>query len=171
MDRAETGRRGEAAAARFYEKQGAALITHNYHTRMGEIDLILREPDGTLVFCEVKTRAKDSLDTPAAAVNAAKQCRIIASAAWYLQSTHQSDEPVRFDVAEVVPLDSGRWMVHIIKGVSVGKGRKRLWAAAARRGQVMGLLAKRSDNDEIFQHERPFPHCDRLSGDRTGPVG
>ena len=55
MDRAETGRRGEAAAARFYEKQGAALITHNYHTRMGEIDLILREPDGTLVFCEVKT--------------------------------------------------------------------------------------------------------------------
>ena len=60
MDRAETGRRGEAAAARFYEKQGAALITHNYHTRMGEIDLILREPDGTLVFCEVKTRAKDS---------------------------------------------------------------------------------------------------------------
>ena len=70
MDRAETGRRGEAAAARFYEKQGAALITHNYHTRMGEIDLILREPDGTLVFCEVKTRAKDSLDTPAAAVNA-----------------------------------------------------------------------------------------------------
>ena len=45
MDRAETGRRGEAAAARFYEKQGAALITHNYHTRMGEIDLMLREPD------------------------------------------------------------------------------------------------------------------------------
>lgn len=32
----------------------------------------------------------------------------------------------------------------------------------------MGLLAKRSDNDEIFQHERPFPHCDRLSGNRTG---
>ena len=106
MERAETGRRGEAAAARFYEKQGAALITHNYHTRMGEIDLILREPDGTLVFCEVKTRAKDSLDTPAAS---------------YLQSTHQSDEPVRFDVAEVVPLDSGRWMVHIIKGAFCAK--------------------------------------------------
>ena len=89
MDRAGTGRRGEAAAARFYEKQGAALITHNYH--------------------------------PAAAVNAAKQRRIIASAAWYLQSTHQSDEPVRFDVAEVVPLDSGRWMVHIIKGAFCAK--------------------------------------------------
>ena len=83
---------------------------------MGEIDLILREPDGTLVFCEVKTRAKDSLDTPAAAVNAAKQRRIIASAAWYLQSTHQSDEPVRFDVAEVVPLAWGGGWLHFIRG-------------------------------------------------------
>ena len=116
MNRAEIGRRGEAVAARYYQKQGCTLLVHNYRVKMGEIDLILREPDGTLVFCEVKTRAKDSLDTPAAAVNAAKQRRIIASAAWYLQSTHQSDEPVRFDVAEVVPLDSGRWMVHIIKG-------------------------------------------------------
>ena len=62
MGRAETGQRGEAAAARFYQKQGAELLGHNYHTRMGEIDLILREPDGTLVFCEVKTRAKDALD-------------------------------------------------------------------------------------------------------------
>jgi putative endonuclease len=34
----------------------------------------------------------------------------------YLQQTGQSDAPARFDVAEVTPLDSGRWMVHIIKG-------------------------------------------------------
>ena len=47
MNRAETGRRGEAAAARWYQKQGAQLLAHNYHTRMGELDLVLREPDGT----------------------------------------------------------------------------------------------------------------------------
>ena len=121
MDRAAIGHRGEAVAARFYQKQGAALVAHNYHTREGEIDLILREQDGTLVFCEVKTRARDSLDTPAAAVNAAKQRRVIASAALYLQRTGQSDEPMRFDVAEVTPLDSGRWMVHIIKGAFCAK--------------------------------------------------
>ena len=121
MDRAETGRRGEAVAARFYQKQGAELLTHNYHTRVGEIDLVLREPDGTIVFCEVKTRAPDSLARPAAAVDAAKQRRVIASAALYLQAAGQSDEPVRFDVAEVTPLDSGRWMVHIIKGAFCAK--------------------------------------------------
>ena len=116
MDRAETGRRGEAAAARFYEKQGAALITHNYHTRMGEIDLILREPDGTIVLCEVKTRSPDPLASPAEAVTLAKQRKLIRAAKYYLQQTGQSHEPARFDVAEVTPLDSGRWMVHIIKG-------------------------------------------------------
>ncbi len=81
-----------------------------------EIDLILREPDGTLVFCEVKTRQPDSLTTPAEAVTPAKQRRILRTAQLYLQHTNQSDQPMRFDVAEVKPLDSGRWMVHIIKG-------------------------------------------------------
>ena len=61
MNRAETGRRGEAAAARWYQKQGAQLLAHNFHTRMGELDLVLREPDGTIVICEVKTRSQGML--------------------------------------------------------------------------------------------------------------
>ena len=109
MNRAETGRRGEAAAARWYQKQGAQLLAHNYHTRMGELD-------GTIVICEVKTRSQGMLQRPAAAVDPVKQHRLICAAQRYLQQTGQSEEPVRFDVAEVVPLDSGRWMVHIIKG-------------------------------------------------------
>ena len=121
MNRAETGHRGEAVAARWYQKQGAQLLTHNYRTRMGELDLVLREPDGTLVICEVKTRSPEMLASPASAVSPAKQCRLIRAAQAYLQQTGQSEEPVRFDVAEVVPLDSGRWMVHIIKGAFLCK--------------------------------------------------
>ena len=94
MNRAETGHRGEAAAARWYQKQGCRLLAHNFHTRMGELDVVVQEPDGTIVICEVKTRA----------------------AQYYLQQNGLSDAPVRFDVAEVFPLDSGRWMVHIIRG-------------------------------------------------------
>ena len=54
MDRAETGRTGEAVAARYYQKQGCELVAHNYRTRMGEIDLILREPDAH--WCSVRSR-------------------------------------------------------------------------------------------------------------------
>ena len=112
----DTGHIGEAIAAKYYQQRGWLLLNHNYRTRMGEIDLILREPDGTLVFCEVKTRQPDSLTTPAEAVTLAKQRRILRTAQLYLQHTNQSDQPMRFDVAEVTPLDSGRWMGHIIKG-------------------------------------------------------
>ena len=38
MDRAEVGRRGEAVAARFYQKQGCLLVAHNYSLPVGEID-------------------------------------------------------------------------------------------------------------------------------------
>ena len=116
MNRAETGQRGEAAAAKFYLNQGCRLLAHNFRTRMGELDLVVQEPDGTIVICEVKTRSQGMLQRPAAAVDPAKQRRLICAAQGYLQQTGQSEEPVRFDVAEVVPLDSGRWMVHIIRG-------------------------------------------------------
>ena len=116
MNRAQTGQRGEAAAAKFYLDRGCRLLTHNFHTRMGELDVMAQEPDGTIVICEVKTRAEGSLTTPSEAVNRAKQRRLIRAAEAYLQRTGLSDAPVRFDVAEVNPLDSGRWMVHIIRG-------------------------------------------------------
>ena len=62
MNRAQTGQRGEAAAAKFYLDRGCRLLTHNFHTRMGELDVVVQEPDGTIVICEVKTRAEGSLN-------------------------------------------------------------------------------------------------------------
>lgn len=76
MNRAETGHRGEAAAARWYQKQGCRLLAHNFHTRMGELDVVVQEPDGTIVICEVKTRAEGSLASPAEAVDRPKQRRL-----------------------------------------------------------------------------------------------
>ena len=116
MDRAETGRRGERAAARYYIRQGCTLLAHNYAIRQGELDLVLKDPEGTIIVCEVKTRTNpQSVCRPAQSVTKAKQRRIIRTAAFYLQQTGQSECLVRFDVAEVTPLPGGRWMVHIIK--------------------------------------------------------
>ena len=59
------------------------------------------------MLCEVKTRSPDPLAAPAAAVTLAKQRRLIRTAEYYLQHTGQSDEPIRFDVAEVTLLTAG----------------------------------------------------------------
>ena len=150
MDAAETGRKGEAVAARYYQQRGCLLLAHDYRTRMGEIDLILREPDGTIVLCEVKTRSPDPLASPASAVTPAKQRRLIRAAEQYLQQTGQSDAPARFDVAEVTPLDSGRWMVHIIKGAPVGKRQKPAFAAADKKGSLWTRGRKGATTMQFF---------------------
>ena len=46
---------GEKLAARELIKKGYAIREKNYHTRMGEIDIIA-EKDNTVVFVEVKLR-------------------------------------------------------------------------------------------------------------------
>lgn len=112
-DRAQTGKQGEAAAARYYLDRGCRLLAHNYRTRMGELDLVL-EDGGMLVFCEVKTRSPGGRGTPAEAVDAAKRRRLTQAAARYLQQTGSGDRAVRFDVAEVIRLENG-WQVHCIR--------------------------------------------------------
>ncbi len=114
MNRAETGRKGEAAAAKYYLDRGCRLLAHNYRTRMGELDLVLEEGQ-TIVICEVKTRSAGGWGRPAEAVNAAKRRRLILAAERFLQQTGNFERPVRFDVAEVQPLETGGWRVHCIQ--------------------------------------------------------
>ncbi|MEY4258094.1 MAG: hypothetical protein RJA56_995 [Pseudomonadota bacterium] len=63
--------RGDAAedeALRYLQAQGLHLVRRNFKTPGrggGEVDLIMREPDGTLVFVEVRQRAVALHDHPA----------------------------------------------------------------------------------------------------------
>ena len=99
-NRSEKGRLGEEYAARLLEREGYRILSRNFHTRYGEIDLIAQKGE-ILAFIEVKTRAADSLSRPAAAVSRQKQSRIILDAEGYLQRLPTALQP-RFDVVEVV---------------------------------------------------------------------
>ena len=99
-DRSERGRLGEEYAARLLEREGYRILSRNFRTRYGEIDLIAQKGE-ILAFVEVKTRAADSLSRPAAAVSRRKQGRIILAAEGYLQRFPTALQP-RFDVVEVV---------------------------------------------------------------------
>lgn len=110
------GQRGEAVAAKYYKQRGYLLLAHGYRTRMGEVDLVLYK-DGTVVFAEVKTRAGIQKGTPAEAVDAHKQRRLIRAAQSFLQQSPYADCPARFDVVEVRPPDltCPSWQVHCIE--------------------------------------------------------
>lgn len=104
--RPTTKQAGDAAEEQvlgFLQRAGLGLVTRNYRTPGrggGEIDLILKESDGTHVFVEVRHRKSGSHGGAAASVSFAKQRRIVFAARHYLMRM-ASPPPCRFDVVTV----------------------------------------------------------------------
>jgi putative endonuclease len=98
MKPADTGRDAEFAACSFLLSQGLRLLARNFHSRHGEIDLVM-DDDGQLVFVEVRYRRGVAFGTGAESVDRRKQSRITACAQRYLQQHPESaGRPCRFDV-------------------------------------------------------------------------
>ncbi len=93
------GAQGEQTAADYLAGVGYAVLTRNARTKSGELDIIAAEGD-ELVFVEVKQRAQNSIDRPAAFVNASKQRKLRAAALEWLAEKNDP-RPFRFDVVEV----------------------------------------------------------------------
>ena len=94
------GQVAEDAALHYLQQQGLQLKARNYHTPGrggGEIDLVMQERDGTLVFVEVRQRIGTAQGGAAASVGAVKQRRIVLAAQCYLQQFAHTP-PCRFDV-------------------------------------------------------------------------
>jgi putative endonuclease len=103
---ATTKQAGDAAEERalaHLETAGLRLVARNYRTPGrggGEIDLVMQDRDGTLVFVEVRRRASAAFGGAAASVGAVKQRRIVFAARHYLMRLPQQP-PCRFDVVAV----------------------------------------------------------------------
>jgi putative endonuclease len=103
---ATTKQAGDAAEDRALAHlldKGLKLLARNYRTPGrggGEIDLVMREPGGTLVFIEVRQRASRSFGGAAASVSHVKRRRIVFAARHYLMRLSQPP-PCRFDVVSV----------------------------------------------------------------------
>ncbi len=94
------GEKGEGAAVDFLKKNGYEIITKNYKTPIGEIDIIARDSK-TLVFIEVKTRESLEYGRPFESVNKLKRRKIANVALLYLKRFKQQIPPCRFDVVSI----------------------------------------------------------------------
>ena len=90
-------------------QHGLRLVARNYRVAAGprayggEVDLIVRDRDGTLVFVEVRVRRSARHGGGAASISAAKRRRVRLAARHYLQA-FATPPPCRFDV---VVIDAG----------------------------------------------------------------
>jgi putative endonuclease len=101
-----TKQKGDAAedrALQYLQTQGLKLLQRNYRTPGrggGEIDLILQDRDGTVVFVEVRNRASTQHGGALASITAVKVRRIVFAARHYLLKCRVTP-PCRFDVVAV----------------------------------------------------------------------
>lgn len=92
------GRRAELAAIDYLQQQDLELLHHNYRAPCGEIDIVMRDKQ-TLVFIEVRYRARETFCHAVETVGSIKQQRIRATAQHYLQQHRDyRNLDCRFDV-------------------------------------------------------------------------
>ena len=97
------GDNAEELALQHLLRHGLMLVARNFKTPGrggGEIDLIVRESGGTLVFVEVRRRKSASHGGAAGSITALKQQRIIYAAQHFISRLPRTP-PCRFDVITV----------------------------------------------------------------------
>lgn len=106
----DVGDDAEAVALEHLLAHGLVLVRRNYRvargprSRGGEIDLVMRERDGTLVFVEVRKRRTADFGGAAGSVSASKQRSLVFAAQQFLRNL-ATLPPCRFDV---VSIEAGR---------------------------------------------------------------
>ena len=106
-DRKLLGQWGERRSEKFLKRKGFKTLTRNFSCKSGEIDLIMVDSDGTLVFVEVKTRASEDFSPSESAVTKTKKTRMLRTARYFLATNEIEDRPFRFDVVTIVTGEKG----------------------------------------------------------------
>ena len=93
------GEKGEKLACKFLERAGYKIISRNFKTSIGEIDIIAVDKK-TLVFIEVKTRESLQYGRPFESVTPFKRKKIAHVALLYLKKLREVPE-CRFDIVSI----------------------------------------------------------------------
>lgn len=93
------GSQGEKLARSFLEAKGYTFIDQNFHSRYGEIDLIMKYHH-EYVFVEVKTRTSRQFGTAIESITPSKIQKIYQTAQKYIW-THEHNESMLFQIDAV----------------------------------------------------------------------
>jgi len=87
----------EEQALTYLRRQRMRLVARNVTCRGGEIDLVMRDADGVLVFVEVRARAGSRYGGAAASIGQHKRQRLLFAARYFLSVRGGAVGPCRFD--------------------------------------------------------------------------
>lgn len=96
------GNRSEDLAADYLISKGFRIICRQFRIKIGEIDCIAYDTDGTLVFIEVKSSFSTSLGHPLTWITPSKQKTLAKVARIYMLSHNLNRIPCRFDAISII---------------------------------------------------------------------
>lgn len=97
------GAYGEELVARWYVARGYTVLDRNWRNgRMGELDLVVADRNGAVVFCEVKSRASAAFGHPFEAITPDKLLRVRRLGLAWLAERGLRVPRLRVDVAAVL---------------------------------------------------------------------
>ncbi len=102
------GQWGQKQCEKFYKAKGCRTLARNFACRSGEIDLIIGQQDGTVIFVEVKTRSSEKYAKAESAITYSKKLRMVKAARLFVKDYKLEDSPLRFDVVIVMPDEKGK---------------------------------------------------------------
>ena len=101
-DRKRLGQWGEKRCEKFLKARGLKTLARNFSCKTGEVDLIMVDTDGSIVFVEIKTRAHENLTPAESVITPPKKKRLARTARYFLATNNIEDRPFRFDVVTIV---------------------------------------------------------------------
>jgi putative endonuclease len=107
-DRKKLGQWGERRCESFLKKKGFKKLARSFFCRSGEIDLIMVDADGSIVFVEVKTKTDESFSPPEDSVTYSKKEKLLRTARYFLTTHKIENRPFRFDIVTIILGQKGR---------------------------------------------------------------
>jgi putative endonuclease len=107
-DRKLLGQWGEKTGEKFLKRKGLKILTRNFSCKTGEIDLVMVDHDGGIVFVEVRTRADEKFAEVEDSITSPKKARLQRAARYFLTTHKIEDRPCRFDIITIVLGQTGR---------------------------------------------------------------
>jgi len=102
-----TGKEGEKIAEKHLREKGYKILTKNFRTNLGEIDIICLDRE-TIIFVEVKTNTSKDFGAPESRVDSRKQRQIIKGALSFLKQRGKLNSDCRFDVVSILLMKNAK---------------------------------------------------------------
>lgn len=107
------GNYGEDLAVQYLQGLDWQILSRNWRCVSGEIDIVALDNQGTLVFCEVKTRSGYGFGSPLAAISKQKQEKIWEASRYWLAQYREANPgkffpKLRFDAIGILAFPNGQ---------------------------------------------------------------